>query len=94
MPLPHWYSPESLPTLFVIFLSVVANFVAKQAILSVVRSLILRSRTNWDDVLVQRKVFTNISHLAPALVLYTLIPWRWKDMDCSLPFTSVWCSFT
>ena len=63
-----------LAYLFVIFLSVVANFVAKQAILSVVRSLILRSRTNWDDVLVQRKVFTNISHLAPALVLYTLIP--------------------
>ena len=63
-----------LAYLFVIFLSVVANFVAKQAILSVVRSLILRSRTDWDDVLVQRKVFTNISHLAPALVLYTLIP--------------------
>ena len=60
--------------LFIIFLSVVANFVAKRVILSVVRSLVSRSRTDWDDVLVQRRVFSNLSHLAPALVLYTLMP--------------------
>ena len=59
---------------FVIFLSVLANFVAKRLIVSVVKSLVSRSRTSWDDALVQRRVFSKLSHLAPALVLYTGIP--------------------
>ena len=59
---------------FVIFLSVLANFVAKRLILSVVKSLVSRSRTTWDDTLVQRRVFSKLSHLAPALVLYTGMP--------------------
>ena len=59
---------------FVISLSVLANFVAKRLILSVVKSLVARSRTTWDDTLVQRRVFSKLSHLAPALVLYTGMP--------------------
>ena len=60
--------------LFVIILSVVANLVAKRMILSIVRTVVSRTRTGWDDVLVQRRVFSKLSHLAPALVLYTLMP--------------------
>jgi len=59
---------------FVIFLSVLANFVAKRLILAVVKSLVSRSRTTWDDTLVERRVFSKLSHLAPALVLYTGMP--------------------
>lgn len=59
---------------FVISLSVLANFVAKRLIVSVVKSLVSRSRTTWDDALVQRRVFSKLSHLAPALVLYTGMP--------------------
>ena len=58
----------------VISLSVLANFVAKRWIVSVVKSLVSRSRTTWDDALVQRRVFSQLSHLAPALVLYTGMP--------------------
>lgn len=60
--------------LAVIFLSIVANFVVKRVILSVVRSMVSRSKTDLDDILVQRKIFSKLSHLAPALVLYTLTP--------------------
>ncbi len=70
-----------LAYVFVIFLSVLANLVAKRVILSVVRSLVSRSRTDWDDVLVQRRVFTKLSHLAPALVLYTLMPLALEGYD-------------
>ena len=60
---------------FVISLSVLANFVAKRLIVSVVKSLVSRSRTSWDDALVHRRVFSKLSHLAPALVLYIHQPW-------------------
>ncbi len=78
-----------LAYVFVIFLSVLANLVAKRVILSVVRSLVSRSRTDWDDVLVQRRVFTKLSHLAPALVLYTLMPLALEGYDLLLLFISV-----
>ena len=58
----------------VISLSVLANFVVKRLIVSVVKSLVSRSRTTWDDALVKRRVFSKLSHLAPALVLYTGMP--------------------
>jgi len=59
---------------FVISLSVLANFVVKRLIVSVVQSLVSRSRTTWDDALVKRRVFSKLSHLARALVLYTGMP--------------------
>ena len=58
----------------VILASILADLVARRVILSAVRRLIQRSKTNWDDVLLRRKVFTKLAHVAPALVLYLLIP--------------------
>ena len=46
--------------LAVIFLSIVANFVVKRVILSVVRSMVSRSKTDLDDILVQRKIFSKL----------------------------------
>jgi len=43
-------------------------------LLTGVRYFVKKSRTTWDDVLVERKVFTRLSHLAPALVIYFSAP--------------------
>ena len=58
----------------VIVASIVADFMAKRAFLTMVKRLIQRSKTNWDDAFLGRKVFSKLSHAAPALVLYLLIP--------------------
>ena len=58
----------------VIVASIVADFMAKRAFLTMVKRLIQRSKTNWDDAFLDRKVFSKLSHAAPALVLYLLIP--------------------
>lgn len=48
----------------------VANFVAKRIILTVLLHIAKRSETLWDDILIERKVFHKLAHLAPALVIY------------------------
>ncbi len=54
----------------VIILAFVCNYIAKRFLLVGVRYLVKKSRTRWDDALLEHKVLTRLSHLAPALVIY------------------------
>lgn len=60
--------------ILLILLSIVANWVAKQFILVVVKSLVRKSKNQWDDVLLEKKVFHRLSHLAPVMVIYWMGP--------------------
>ena len=48
----------------------VANLVAKKVLVRLLRRVASKTRTGWDDALVQRRVFHRLSHLAPGLVIY------------------------
>jgi miniconductance mechanosensitive channel len=50
----------------------VANLVAKRLLLRGIRRFVEKTKTAWDDMLVNRGVFNRLSHLAPALVVYAL----------------------
>ena len=54
--------------LALVILAVVANMVAKRLLLKAVVALAGRTKTNWDDVLTERRVFHRLARLAPALV--------------------------
>jgi len=54
----------------VLLLAVIANFVARRVIVRGMHAVVSRTKTRWDDVLVQHRVFERLSHLAPALVVY------------------------
>lgn len=54
----------------VITLAFMAAFVTRKFLLAGVTYFVSRSKTQWDDFLLKRKVFTRLSHLAPAIVIY------------------------
>jgi miniconductance mechanosensitive channel len=56
--------------LAVILLAVIANYVAKKVLLVGIAFVVKKSETKWDDALLRRKVFSRLSHLAPASVIY------------------------
>jgi len=64
----------ALAVLVMIGLAFLANLVAKYVILRVLRRFITRTKTKWDDILMEKRVFARLSHLAPALVIYLLSP--------------------
>jgi miniconductance mechanosensitive channel len=57
-----------------ILLAVVANFIAKFILIKVVHRFVKLSKTDWDDVLLKRRVFHRFSHLVPAIVIFALAP--------------------
>ena len=52
-----------------------SNYVTKTIILQVVTGIVKRSKNQWDDVFLEQKVFTRLSHFAPALVIWFLAAW-------------------
>jgi miniconductance mechanosensitive channel len=56
--------------IIMIFLAWLGHFITRQLILRIVTRLVLRTKTTWDDILVNRKVFRNLAHIVPAIILY------------------------
>ena len=65
---------EGAEVLGVAIVAILANMITKGVVLKAVHQVALRTKTDWDDALVSRKVFHRLSHLAPALVIYGLAP--------------------
>ncbi len=55
----------------VLVLSFLANLVAKEIILVWVSRLVKRTRTKWDDILQENRLFLRFSHVAPIMVIYS-----------------------
>jgi miniconductance mechanosensitive channel len=64
--------------IIVIILSWVANFFAKLIINTIVTRIVKKTTSQWDDIFLEQKVFTRLSHLAPALVIWFMAAWALK----------------
>ena len=58
----------------IIVLSLIAYLLAKHFILKGLSAIISRTTTQWDDVILRKKVFNRLVYLAPAIVIYQFIP--------------------
>ena len=72
----------------ILTLSLAADFIARRVILRTLSRLIQRSRWNWDDALLQRKVLKRIGHFAPAIVIYLLAPVALEGYDSASRFVT------
>lgn len=63
-------------TLFggVLAVALAANLLARLVLIGLVHTVVLRSRTTWDDALVRHKVIRRLSHLLPAVIVYWAAP--------------------
>ena len=61
----------------IIVLSLIAYLVVKHFILKGLAAIISRTTTQWDDMILRKKVFNRLAYLAPAIVIY---------MSISIPF--------
>lgn len=56
--------------LVTIGLAILADFAIKRIIVSTITRLARRSKNDWDDIFIERRVFHKLAHLAPALIVY------------------------
>ncbi len=69
---------ELFTVLILIILVIIAGFIVdkitRQILLGVFVRLAKKSKTEWDDYLVENKVFAAIAHLAPVIFIFYFIP--------------------
>ena len=56
--------------IIIVFLAIIANFFTKKVIVRGVQFFIKKSKNQYDDILLDRKVFDLLSHIIPALIIY------------------------
>ena len=55
-----------------------ADFIARKLILVVIERIIRKTKNTWDDVLVEKRVFKNVAHIVPAVLMGVLSPILYK----------------
>src|SRR5262245_16543631 len=70
----------------VVILAVLANHLARRFIVSIITVVARRTEVTWDDMLAERHVFDLLSHLASGIVLFTLLPVAFPQVDDAKDF--------
>ena len=79
---------RGLIIIFIIIISFIADFLAKRFILRGLTAIVNRTKTQWDDVVLRKKVFNRLAHLAPAMVIYLSIPIPLEGYDLAIALIS------
>ncbi|TCI04415.1 mechanosensitive ion channel [Corallincola luteus] len=70
---------DALLITLLLLIAVVADLMTRRILLKAVRQVIKRSPMKWDDLLVDFKVMEHLAHLAPAVLMISLIPNAFAD---------------
>jgi len=62
-----------------LLISYLSDIIVRKLIISILTTIIKRSKTKIDDIFLERKVFNRLSHLAPALIIFFLTPLIFQD---------------
>lgn len=53
--------------------SVAANFITKKIILEIIKKVVKKTKSTWDDILLEKKIFDKLSQVAPILIVFYTI---------------------
>ena len=87
-PVTENYLARGILVVLALVLSFIANVIAKRFTLKGLTQIVVRTETRWDDILLERKVFTRLSHLAPAIILYIMLPLALEGYERLITFTT------
>jgi miniconductance mechanosensitive channel len=65
--------------LFIALVAWLADFLGRRVIHAIIKKVTDRTSWQWDDILVQRKVFHRVANLLPAIVIYSMFPKLFAD---------------
>lgn len=59
--------------LAIAIVSIIANYITKKIILVIIKKVVKKTKTTWDDILLEKKIFDKLSQVAPILIIYYTI---------------------
>lgn len=93
----EWLMSHGVPENLVFYVKLVVDFVlllllcyladrlAKKILLRAIRVLVLKSKNQWDDVLLEKRVFDKLAHIAPILIVQLTASYVFSDIPNIIP---------
>ncbi len=75
-----------LELLVLVLLCFIADKIAKKVFVRIITTIVRRTTFEWDDILLENKVFDRLAHLAPALVVQATATFVFEDFQEFIPF--------
>lgn len=67
--------------IIIVILAILSFFIARYFIIKTVHIIVARSKTKWDDILAEKRVFIRLAYLAPAIVINFLSSHALSDFE-------------
>lgn len=64
----------------ILLLAWLLDWISKRVLLRIIRKVISKSTSNWDDMLYEKKVFHRMSHFVSLIVIYALSPYVLSEL--------------
>lgn len=71
--------------LLLALISFVADFISRRVLVTVIHSAVKRTKATWDDYFFEQRVFKNLAHLVPAIIVYQSLPYVFNDLPKAIP---------
>ncbi|MBI9099515.1 MAG: mechanosensitive ion channel [Spirochaetaceae bacterium] len=78
-------SSKTVLLIIIILVSFLSNWVTKKILLSVISKIVHKTVNKWDDILLERGIFSRLSHIVPVLVLYFSSPLIFQNSETIAP---------
>ena len=75
------YLTISLDIIILVLASAILDFIARRVILRTVKTYVKKSKNEYDDIFLEKKVFNALAHLFPAALTYYFIPYIFDDLS-------------
>jgi miniconductance mechanosensitive channel len=69
------YFTVTLDVIILLLASFILDRIAKRIILRVVKTYVKRTKNEYDDIFLEKKVFNGLAHLVPAGLIYNFVPY-------------------
>ncbi|MDD4500820.1 MAG: mechanosensitive ion channel, partial [Bacteroidales bacterium] len=88
-------APQAAPYLRLLLLLIVLGllswlffFITKKIVNGVLFRFFRKTPAKWDDLLIDHKVFRNLAHIVPAVIIRIIVPVLFKDFEKVVPFVT------
>ncbi|OUU79569.1 MAG: hypothetical protein CBC38_03555 [Gammaproteobacteria bacterium TMED78] len=66
---------------FMVLVAFISNFFVRRILLESMHKLFAKTKSDWDDILIENGVFSKLSYLIPSLVIYFIIPYIIEQLE-------------
>ena len=64
------YLSVALMVIFIVIICLIANFITKKIVIRFITHIVNNNKYQWDNILLEKKVFHKLSHIVPAIIIY------------------------